>query len=391
MATSSSGGSAKRGKSTRSSANLCSPTTLTTLAWTRDPLRTLHNVADNYVLASVGADGKLLVWTPANALKQPAQGFLLSAAFFKLQDKDGDGQITQEEVLLAQQAAQTATLEGGAAISFNAEDPTTFVIGLEAGQVFKGSLLANELRSAPAVVREVGELPWSLDAASLLCRVPQGVYTRLKQRIERDASIARDKEVSAAHVFAAKPEPRELFASPLSFAYTAHAGPVYAARFSPFHRNVFLSASTDGAIRLYNQLQPAPFHTIDAGGGTPILAAAWSPARPLVFAAGSADGSLHIFDLKKSKGRPQVTLSVTTDRTAVTSVGFNPKSADLLATADAQGFVKIWRLSTFLSEPAAHELETLDAMASAGMAANDANEHDEHDDAEGGQREDGEW
>ena len=34
--------------------------------------------------------------------------------------------------------------------------------------------------------------------------------------------------------------------------------------------------------------------------------AAWSPARPLVFAAGGGDGSLHIFDLKKSKGKPQV-------------------------------------------------------------------------------------
>jgi WD40 repeat protein len=174
-------------------------------------------------------------------------------------------------------------------------------------------------------------------------------------------------QVHPSHVFAAKPEARELFASPLSFAYTSHAGPVYAARFSPFHRNVFLTASTDGLVRLYNQLQPAPFHTIEPSSA-PLLTAAWSPARPLVFAAGSADGALYIYDLKKSKGRPQVTLTVTSGG-AVTWVAFNPKSGDLLATADAQGFVKIWRLSTFLTEPAVHELETLDAMATAGMAA----------------------
>ena len=69
------------------------------------------------------------------------------------------------------------------------------VVGLEAGQLFKGSLLANEMRSMQAVVREVGELPWSAAAASLMCRVPQAVYPRLKQRIERDAAISRDKEV----------------------------------------------------------------------------------------------------------------------------------------------------------------------------------------------------
>ena len=343
------------------------------LAWTREPTRGLGGggIDGGYVLASVGADGKLLLWSVANNMQQPAQGFLLSAAFFQLQDKDGDGRITHEEVLLAQKAAQTASLEGGAALSFNSEDPTSFIVGLEAGQLFKGSLLANELRSAHAVVRELGELPWSISAAALICRVPQAKYSSLKQKVERDASIGREKEVLPSHVYASKPEPRELFASPLSFKYVPHAGPVYTARFSPFHRNVFLSASTDGSIRLYNQLTPAPFHTIEPSTAA-ILAAAWSPARPMVFAAASADGSLYIFDLKKSKAKPQVTLTVTTDKSAVTYVEFNPKSPELLATADAQGSVKIWRLSTFLSEPAPHEREALDFMATAGQSRADA-------------------
>ena len=56
--------------------------------------------------------------------------------------------------------------------------------------------------------------------------------------------------------------------------------------------------------------------------------------------------NLYIFDLKKSKGRPEVTLKVTTDKSAVTSVSFNPMSPELLATADSQGAIKIWRLST---------------------------------------------
>ena len=72
-----------------------------------------------------------------------------------------------------------------------------------------------------------------------------------------------------------------------------------------------------------------------------------------------------------------MTLNVTTDRSAVTFVDFNPASPELLATSDAQGFVKIWRLSTFLSEPLPHELEALDAMASAGLQRAD----DDADDA----------
>ena len=344
------------------------------LQWTRDPTRSC-GAGSGYILASVSADGKMLLWSDANKLRTPLQGFLLSSSLFNMTDKDGDGQISREEVLAAQHAAQTADLEGGAALSFSSEDPTSFVVGLEAGQLYKGSLLANELRSASAVCREHSELPWSVGAASLLTRVPQSTYHRLKTKVEKDAVLARAREVSAAHVFDAAPPPRELYASPLTFSYAAHAGPIYAACFSPFHRNVFLSGSTDTSIRLYNQLQPQPFHVTEPSA-TPIMAAAWSPARPLVFAAAAASGELFVYDLKRAKGKPEVTLKVTSNKTAVTACAFNPKSPELLATADAQGFIKIWRLSTFLSEPTGRELETLDAMASVGKAKGGDDEED---------------
>ena len=200
-----------------------------------------------------------------------------------------------------------------------------------------GSLLANELRSAPSILREPGELTWSAAAAALLTRVPGAAYHRLKGRVEKEAVLARDREVLPSHVFAAAPEPRALFASPVQFSYAAHSGPVYqtvacrqlepegpfhtwqlepegpfhiwihrqlepeglthrrtgltpagrvgaracAQAFSPFHRNVFLSASTDSSVRLYNQLQPTPFHVIEPSGAS-IFAAAWSPARCLL-------------------------------------------------------------------------------------------------------------
>ena len=355
------------------------------LQWTKDPTRGGAG-GRGYVLASVASDGKLLLWSEASFrdTKTPMQGFLLSSALFEAQDKDGDGQITREEVMAAQHAAMTADLEGGTALSFSAEDPTSFVVGFEAGQLYKGSLLANEIRSSDQIRREVGELPWAASAAALLTRVPQDKYHRLKQKIEKDAVLARAREVLPSHVFAAAPPPREVFASPLTFRYQRHAGPAYATKFSPFHRNVFLSASTDTSVRLYNQLQPQPFHVTEPSS-SPLLAAAWSPARPLVFAACAAQGDLYLYDLKRSKGKPEVTLKVTSNKSAVTACAFNPKSPELLATADAQGFVKIWRLSTFLSEPAPRELEALDSMASSGRAVKGADGAEDDDDGAGGE------
>jgi len=74
-------------------------------------------------------------------------------------------------------------LEGASGLSFNAEDPTTFVVALEAGQLLKGSLLAHELRTVQSILREHAELPWSASAAALLTRVPGAQYHRLKSKV----------------------------------------------------------------------------------------------------------------------------------------------------------------------------------------------------------------
>ena len=79
------------------------------------------------------------------------------------------------------------------------------------------------------------------------------------------------------------------------------------------------------------------------------------PRRPLVFAVGDADGNLHIYDLKRSRGCPEATLKVTRNRSPVYAIVFNPRSPQLLATADGEGFVKVWRLSGALSTMAPRE------------------------------------
>jgi WD40 repeat protein len=46
---------------------------------------------------------------------------------------------------------------------------------------------------------------------------------------------------------------------PITFAFVAHHGPVYSVDCSPFHRNLFVTSSTDTTIRLYNMLQVVIF------------------------------------------------------------------------------------------------------------------------------------
>jgi len=281
-------------------------------------------------------------------------------------------------------------LEGGAALSFSAEDPNSFVVGLEAGQLFKGSLLGNELRSAKVIRTMNSDVPWTSAAAGLLTRVPAAHFQRLKMRVEKEAVLSRAKEVAPRQVYSAQPDASVLFQSPIMFSYDAHSGPVYAASFSPFHRNVFLSVSTDSSARLFNMLQPRPVHITEPSSSS-LYSCSWSPVRPLVFAVAAADGHLYIYDLKRNKGKPQVDLKVTSNRSPVYAVAFNPKAPELVATADGQGFVKVWRLSGDLSTMAPREQELLDKMMAArgvvdtpeeeaGEEDGEANYDDDYDD-----------
>ena len=54
----------------------------------------------------------------------------------------------------------------------------------------------------------------------------------------------------SAHVVSSIP-----LRSPVTFAYNAHFGPVYAVDSSPYHRNLFISCGGDNTVRVYSMLQ----------------------------------------------------------------------------------------------------------------------------------------
>lgn len=340
------------------------------LAWTHTPQL-------GHVLTSLSSDGRLLVWSPANRLAAPAMGCRVAPR--------------------AQAAAERepfrsgkAPLAGGASLAFSPVDPSTFVVGFEAGQLLKCGLHANEARSSESVQAprggpEGGGLRWAPEAATLLTRVGRSHFERLKERVEREAQMARAKEVTPTLVLAAQPPAEQLYGSPASLLYQPHSGPVYGVAFSPFHRHVFLSVSTDASARLFSLLSPQPL-LVTEPSAAPLYSCSWSPARPSVFAVGGADGQLHVYDLRRSRGKPELALKVTGDGSAVYAVAFNPAEPSLIATADGQGIVKIWRLSRALSSMAPREQEAFDRLAGARTeeAAAVAGEEEEEEEKRGG-------
>jgi WD40 repeat protein len=150
--------------------------------------------------------------------------------------------------------------------------------------------------------------------------------------------------------------------SAITFAFRPHHGPVYGCSCSPFHRNLFLSASTDTSARLYSLLDSSPLLCMEPDCGY-LFSVQWSPTRPLVFAVGSADGHVIIYDLQASHVKPCAKLDASPHHRPVCSVQYNAKRPQLLASGDASGIIKVWRLCSDLTAQTAGEVDQLASLA----------------------------
>ncbi|XP_062504562.1 cytoplasmic dynein 2 intermediate chain 2-like [Corticium candelabrum] len=150
---------------------------------------------------------------------------------------------------------------------------------------------------------------------------------------------------------------------PITFTYVAHHGPVYGVDCSPFHRNLFITSSTDTTIRIYNMLQSKPVMCIEPGAGY-VFATGWSPIRPMVLAGATSDKQLQFYDLRESHITPVTTVE---HKKGLYTLQFNTKRHRLIASGDAGGTVKVWQLNDELVTQGLHEIQELDQLAEFGL------------------------
>ncbi|XP_015768459.1 PREDICTED: WD repeat-containing protein 34-like, partial [Acropora digitifera] len=264
--------------------------------WTMDP----SSKASKYQVISISGDGKVLVWQMSSGSRdlKLVSGFILQTdsvpRSMRLSKARGDAEI------------------GVTSMSFSHEDRSLFILGSEAGGVFKCSMTAR----APPLTNTQSSVP---------------------------------------------------LRSPVTFAFSPHFGPVFSVDCSPYHRNLVLTCGTDASIRLYSMLQSKPLFSVEPGAGY-LFRVRWSPSRPLVFSAVTGDGRLLIYDLKVNRINPSVSLEVTSDKSPVYSLEYNLQRRQIVATGDSQGRIKIWRLSDDLTNQSAREEEFLAAIANDAQA-----------------------
>lgn len=150
--------------------------------------------------------------------------------------------------------------------------------------------------------------------------------------------------------------------APAVFSFRPNSGPVHSIHCSPFHRNLFVSAGTDGLAHVHSLLQTNPLLSLRVSDSY-VFQVQWSPSRPLVFAAVTGQGEVQIFDMGHGSLRPAATIEKGGTGQAATCLAFNSQNTGLLAVGKTDGTVSIWQLSGHLTEQSPQEIGQLEQIA----------------------------
>ncbi|KAI9105693.1 WD40-repeat-containing domain protein [Phlyctochytrium arcticum] len=124
-------------------------------------------------------------------------------------------------------------------------------------------------------------------------------------------------------------------------AFEGHQMAVYTVRYNHFLHNIFLSASADWTVKLWDHDQEKPIMSFDLNSSVGDVA--WAPYSSTVFAAATADGRVFVFDLAENKYEPICEQQVVR-KAKLTHIAFNPFQPILLV-GDDRGAVISLKLS----------------------------------------------
>mmetsp|Transcript_20735 Transcript_20735/g.44244 ORF Transcript_20735/g.44244 Transcript_20735/m.44244 type:complete len:675 (+) Transcript_20735:79-2103(+) len=130
--------------------------------------------------------------------------------------------------------------------------------------------------------------------------------------------------------------------------YEGHSMAVYTVRWNPFHPRIFLSASADWTIKMWDHHVKLPVMSFDLGQA--IGDVAWAPYSSTTFAAITSDGPaapvsgvVHLYDLSVNRNE-RICEQKVVKRAKLTHVAFN-SAEPILVVGDDRGGVNTLKLS----------------------------------------------
>jgi dynein intermediate chain 1 len=123
--------------------------------------------------------------------------------------------------------------------------------------------------------------------------------------------------------------------------YDGHTMAVYTVRWNPYHPKIFISASADWTVKMWDHTNRTPVMSFDLAQA--IGDVAWAPFSSTVFAAITSDGIVHVYDLHVNRNE-RVCYQKVVKRAKLTHVAFN-NIEPIIIVGDDRGGVNTLKLS----------------------------------------------
>eukprot|EP00928_Gymnodinium_smaydae_P053786 TRINITY_DN376_c0_g3_i1.p1 TRINITY_DN376_c0_g3~~TRINITY_DN376_c0_g3_i1.p1 ORF type:complete len:666 (+),score=163.88 TRINITY_DN376_c0_g3_i1:64-2061(+) len=123
--------------------------------------------------------------------------------------------------------------------------------------------------------------------------------------------------------------------------YEGHTMAVYTVRWNPFHSNIFLSASADWTVKMWDHMKKTCVMSFDLAQA--IGDVAWAPYSATSFAAITSDGTVHIYDLSVNRN-DRICAQKVVKKARLTHVAFN-STEPIIIVGDDRGGVNTLKLS----------------------------------------------
>lgn len=142
------------------------------------------------------------------------------------------------------------------------------------------------------------------------------------------------------------------FAGEYLATFSGHTMPVYAVRWSPYHPRVFLSASADWTVRLWDDAAPGGAAVMVFDLGTALGDVAWSLHSATTFAAATDEGKVYVYDLAVNPREALSEQKVVRKARASHLLFMRAAGGALLIAGDSAGGVTALKLSPNLRRTA---------------------------------------
>jgi len=123
--------------------------------------------------------------------------------------------------------------------------------------------------------------------------------------------------------------------------YDDHHMSIYSVKWNPFVEHVFISASADWTVKIWDHREKHALISFDLNNAVGDVA--WAPFSSTVFVAVTSDGKVNVFDLNENKHEPLCDQKAV-KKSKLTHVVFNP-CEPILLVGDDKGWVNTLKLS----------------------------------------------